>query len=232
MITLTVDGEPAPQGSKSVGRHGGVYEKSKKVKPWRDAIRAAAALQCEDTLAGPLSVEIDFLAATARKVTIGTGGNSNVIKRTAPKYPMTRPDLDKLTRSTLDGLMGGNVYADDGQVVELVALKRYATARREARRRDHRPDMGRTAMTGSLMFLQCVTIGGCVLAGMTLVAAMTAALVGELRRQPVTGWKPGGPHYLRTPTAAELTQTLAYPLPETVEAELRALARMVPDRPA
>ena len=54
MITLRVDGEPAPQGSKSVGRHGGVYEKSRKVKPWRDAIRAAT-LQAAAPVTGPVS---------------------------------------------------------------------------------------------------------------------------------------------------------------------------------
>ena len=48
-------------------------------------------------------------------------------------------------------------------------------------------------MTGSLMFLQCVTIGGCVLASMTLVAAMTAALVGEFGGSPLPGGSPAAP---------------------------------------
>jgi crossover junction endodeoxyribonuclease RusA len=132
MITLQVHGEPAPQGSKSVSRHGGVYEKSRKVKPWRDAIRAAALAadaaapgQDAGTLHGPIRVDITFLMARP-KGHYGTGRNAGQLRESAPVFPATRPDLDKLIRSTLDGLMLAGLYADDGQVVALTAVKEYA----------------------------------------------------------------------------------------------------------
>jgi crossover junction endodeoxyribonuclease RusA len=129
MITLEVHGEPAPQGSKSVGRHGGVYEKSRKVKPWRDAIVAAVLSQYGEppfgSGAAPVSVLIRFyLPRPAGHY--GTGRNAWKVKDGAPRYPATRPDIDKLARSTLDGLKQAGVYADDGQVVTLQVFKVYA----------------------------------------------------------------------------------------------------------
>ena len=125
MITLRVNGEPAPQGSKSVGRHGGVYEKSKKVKPWREAIRAAALAQGAPGADGPVTVEIVFLLPRPAGH-YRTGSNSHLLRDSSPPWPATRPDLDKLVRSTLDGLMLAGMYRDDGQVVNLAASKRYA----------------------------------------------------------------------------------------------------------
>jgi Holliday junction resolvase RusA-like endonuclease len=131
VITLRVDGEPAPQGSKSVGRHGGVYEKSKKVKPWRDAIRAAALARtgaaASAPVTGAVTVNITFwLPRPAGHYR--TGRNSHLLHYSAPRCPLTRPDLDKLVRSTLDGLKEAGIYGDDGQVVDLSAHKRYADA--------------------------------------------------------------------------------------------------------
>jgi crossover junction endodeoxyribonuclease RusA len=125
VITLQVHGEPAPQGSKSVSRHGGVYEKSRKVKPWRDAIRAAALQQGARPIAGPVEVAITFWLPRP-KGHYRTGRNSDRLRPAAPVRPATRPDLDKLTRSTLDGLASGCAYGDDGQVVELWVSKWYA----------------------------------------------------------------------------------------------------------
>ena len=127
MITIWVDGEPAPQGSKSVGRYGGVYEKSRKVKPWRDAIKAAALAQGQLALTGPLRVDIVFMLPRPA-MHYRTGRNAHLLRDTAPLRPATRPDLDKLIRSTLDGLTGAGVYSDDGQVVSLTARKEYADA--------------------------------------------------------------------------------------------------------
>jgi crossover junction endodeoxyribonuclease RusA len=127
VITLQVHGEPAPQGSKSVSRHGGVYEKSRKVKPWRDAIRAAALgrADLEGPLDGPLEVRIRFLLARP-KGHYGTGRNAHLLREPAPVWPAARPDLDKLARSTLDGLTLAGLYADDGQVVILAVSKEWA----------------------------------------------------------------------------------------------------------
>jgi Holliday junction resolvase RusA-like endonuclease len=42
-------------------------------------------------------------------------------------YPR-RPDLDKIARSTLDGLVMGDLLRDDAQVIRLAAAKAYSTA--------------------------------------------------------------------------------------------------------
>lgn len=131
MITLRVIGEPAPQGSKARGRNGGLYEMStKKLKPWRAAVRAAV-LQHAAPVAGPvwpsgaLTVEITFrLQRPAAHY--GTGRNAGVLKDWAPEHPETRPDSDKLLRSTLDALKIAGIYGDDGQVTDPLVHKRYA----------------------------------------------------------------------------------------------------------
>jgi crossover junction endodeoxyribonuclease RusA len=55
----------------------------------------------------------------------GTGRNAGIVRAGAPEFPATRPDLDKLARSTLDGLKSAGLYGDDGQVVILNVNKRY-----------------------------------------------------------------------------------------------------------
>jgi hypothetical protein len=49
--------------------------------------------------------------------------------KSAPKtkvtWPCKKPDLDKLLRSTCDGLKAGGAYADDAQVVEILRLGKF-----------------------------------------------------------------------------------------------------------
>jgi len=134
VIEIRVYGTPAPQGSKARGRHRGVYEMSKRVGPWRTAVAAAAReVRWQEIDSSPeisesggaLAVTIVFLMARPvshwrRTRTI------NELRADAPTRPATRPDLDKLVRSTLDGLKAGGAYADDGQVADLCAAKVYA----------------------------------------------------------------------------------------------------------
>ena len=130
MIRLEIFGEPAPQGSKRVYNGRIVEAGSKKLKPWRKAIADAAynLLSEEHSLiTGPLKVEVDFYLPRPSSI--------SQKKRALPIVP---PDIDKLCRSLLDGLNQGAdtgkvgdgvIYADDSQVVELVARKHYADDR-------------------------------------------------------------------------------------------------------
>ena len=138
-IEIIVLGTPAPQGSK----HGyavkakGAYtgkvaqvESSAKVKPWRMAVKYAAleALPTRDgsaILTGAVSLEVTFRLPRP-KGHYGTGRNAGTIKATAPRRPASRPDLDKLLRSTLDALGEAGVWLDDSQVVTVVGTKHYA----------------------------------------------------------------------------------------------------------
>jgi Holliday junction resolvase RusA-like endonuclease len=107
-------GTPAPQGSKSPkGRtktgHTIMVESSKKVTPWREAVKAAGegAGPCLD---GPLVVCMVFTVARPKS---------------APKritIPDRTPDLSKLARSTEDAITDVGLWADDARVAEYCRL--------------------------------------------------------------------------------------------------------------
>lgn len=112
--TMVVHGEPAPQGSKRHLGNGILTESSSRVKPWREAVKYACLDDRTTNRVGPLAVEITF---TVRK------------PRSAPKkkttWPTRRPDVDKLLRSTLDGIGEAGFWRDDSQVVEVTGRKVY-----------------------------------------------------------------------------------------------------------
>ena len=120
MLVITVRGSPAPQGSKSFkGIHGGhavLAESSKKVKPWRQDVKAAgeALMQGRPPLDGPLVVSMTF--------TVPKPISAPKTRRT---WPMRMPDLSKLVRSTEDALTDAGVWADDARVVRCTAAKVY-----------------------------------------------------------------------------------------------------------
>jgi len=123
-MTITVYGLPAPQGSKRAfvlkGTNRAVMvESSKNVKPWR------AAVQAEVLALFPMKERADPIlchGAVFLDVTF-TMPRPKSAKRDA--RPSTRPDLDKLLRSTKDALKTAGVYEDDGRVVSLIAAKVY-----------------------------------------------------------------------------------------------------------
>jgi Holliday junction resolvase RusA-like endonuclease len=129
-VVFTVHGSPAPQGSKKgfYNKHTGrvqMVESSKKVKPWRQAVVAQALDHVEGgPFTGALEVRLRFMMARP-KGHYGTGRNAGKVKESAPAYPAVMPDLDKLARSTLDGLGDAGVFTDDSRIVTLRLEKRY-----------------------------------------------------------------------------------------------------------
>jgi len=122
-MRVVVYGSPAPQGSKSfkgLANNGRAIlaESSKKVRPWRQDVKAAAeAIRCQlgaAVLDEPLRVRMTFtlpkpLSAPKRRTV----------------YPSKLPDLSKLVRSTEDALADAGIWRDDARVVYCVAGKRY-----------------------------------------------------------------------------------------------------------
>lgn len=121
MIELIVYGMPAPQGSKKfvgvtkTGR-GLLVESSKKVKPWRQDVLAAAirvreqfAAQCP--LDGPLLVSMVF--------TLPKPASAPKKRRT---WPDKKPDVSKLARSTEDAISDAGLWVDDARVVGYTRL--------------------------------------------------------------------------------------------------------------
>ena len=122
MTTFHVLGlSPAPQGSKRHVGGGRMIESSAKVKPWREAVRSEAIATGLAISAEPIYLHLLFRFRRPK----GHYDSKGQIKASAPQTPITRPDLDKLCRSTLDALTGV-LFADDSQVAFLVASKEYA----------------------------------------------------------------------------------------------------------
>lgn len=116
-VALVCYGMPAPQGSKKFlgltkeGR-GILAEHSKKVKPWREDVRAAALdamarYQLDKPLDGPLVARMVF--------TLPKPKSAPKRRRT---WPDRTPDLSKLIRSTEDALTSAGLWADDARAVE------------------------------------------------------------------------------------------------------------------
>ena len=134
---LFVPGKAAPQGSrKFMGRSntgkGIMVESSQRVRPWRDLI-VTMALDAVDQGApvyvGPVDVALDFTFDRPQHH-FGSGKNAGLLKVTAPVFPRTGGDLDKLCRAACDALgrkHGAGVIADDADIVRLEATKHFAT---------------------------------------------------------------------------------------------------------
>lgn len=135
MITVRVNGLPAPQGSKRHVGNGVMVESSAAVKPWREAIRAEVQRvvfplrPAEDNsrriASGPVIVTVTFWLPRPRGH-YGTGRNAGSLRPSAPARPHRKPDLDKLARAVLDAVVMGGAVGDDSQVVTIAASKWYA----------------------------------------------------------------------------------------------------------
>lgn len=117
-LELYVLGVPAPQGSKRHVGNGRMIEASKKVKPWREAVRRAVEQVIGGNpnyqpFGGPIRISVTFYVPKPL-----------TIRRLLPTVP---PDLDKLERGLLDALTIAGVWLDDAQVVEISSAKRYAS---------------------------------------------------------------------------------------------------------
>lgn len=128
-IVFDVDGIPAPGGSKSAFRHRStgrivvVDAGGKRTKDWRSAVAAAgrAAMEGREPLNPPLALTVLFRMPRPASHLNSKGK----LRRSSPIFPVARPDLTKLLRSTEDALTG-IAYADDATIVEQWVAKLYA----------------------------------------------------------------------------------------------------------
>ena len=137
-LSFHVEGDPAPQGSKRHVGHGILIESSKRVKPWRARVEAAARAAMQDSATrwksaplAPVTLHATFYICRP-KSHYGTGRNVGIVKATAPAHPTSRAvgDLDKLLRSTLDALTMAGAIRDDSDVVRVNAQKLWADSAR------------------------------------------------------------------------------------------------------
>lgn len=141
MITLVVYGTPAPKGSaramliagKARLVAGSSNANNTAQSRWSRAVRAQALDQPERYEDTPLEVTIEFRMPRPAGHR-GTGRNADKLKPHAPPMPSTKPDIDKLTRCTLDALVGTvsrgrmhyGIIDDDARIVVINARKVYA----------------------------------------------------------------------------------------------------------
>ncbi len=115
MIRFEVSAVPGPQGSKRHLGNGMMIESSKKVKPWRQAVKLAA-MQAKTAgfvpFSGPVAMKVTFYLRKPQRPK-------------HPLYPITYPDASKLLRSTEDALTEAGVWLDDALVVEHEVKKRF-----------------------------------------------------------------------------------------------------------
>ena len=134
-ITLRIFGLPAPQGSKKVrGYIRGraiLGESSDRVAPWRENVVWQSHKQYKgEPLEGPLQISITFwLPRPKDHYRTIDGELSNIIKPGKPTHTIasTQGDVDKLIRSTFDGLSaktGGCIAQDDKQFVKLKDIEK------------------------------------------------------------------------------------------------------------
>lgn len=114
-VSFFVAGTPVPQGSKVIARGGGKTwlrdVNTTALKGWRRAVALKADRGVE--FDAPVKVTLSFVLPRP--------------KRPRWDVPAVKPDIDKLARACLDGLVDGGLLYDDARVVELHVFERYVT---------------------------------------------------------------------------------------------------------
>jgi Holliday junction resolvase RusA-like endonuclease len=137
-VSFDVIGVPSPQGSKKAfviaGKARLVESAGAKNKAWRTAVSEMArmtmfALQYEPSPAHPVTGPVpakeplqQFVGPTHLEVRFRLPRPSSRPKKWHG-WSITQPDLDKLLRSTLDGLKDGGLIRDDSIICSIGATK-------------------------------------------------------------------------------------------------------------
>ena len=110
MIEFRVNGLPVPQGSMKVINGKVLHSQGSALAVWRSTIGWEATLAGCKPEEGAMKLTLLFVMPRPK-----------TIKRPSPSVA---PDLDKLTRAAMDALTAV-AYKDDGQVIEIHAMKIY-----------------------------------------------------------------------------------------------------------
>lgn len=126
VFTFEAYGIPAPQGSKKafvVNGRAAITEDSKANAPWRNTVTLAAiaAKQADpefEVFTGAVWLELMFWMPRPKGA-----------PKTIDVIPITKPDSDKVQRSTYDAITAAGIWKDDNLVAAVNAVKRYAITR-------------------------------------------------------------------------------------------------------
>lgn len=126
-IEIRVAHTPAPQGSKvgfvrAGGKGAGTREANKHTEPYRQAVRNACEIVLEQAsdrtqggvgpLDGPLEAHCVFTMPKPKSA-----------PKTRTTWPSTKPDIDKLLRSSFDAMTQSGLIQDDARIVKVLAEK-------------------------------------------------------------------------------------------------------------
>lgn len=127
-----VEGAAVPQGSwvafasKTTGFAMAKPSNEKALNAWRDHVagtaRRALPSWLDQPLDAPCFVSLIFVRARNDSDYLADGVS---LRKGAPVFPATAPDIDKLTRAMLDALTGV-AFVNDSRVVSCMAIKRFA----------------------------------------------------------------------------------------------------------
>lgn len=129
-----VPGVPVPQGSHVGNGRGGVRAvNAAALDAWRKAVAVVAVREMPGAVA-PADTAVDLTCVfrlPRPKSHYGTGRNAGVLRASAPAFPTRQgtKDADKLARAVGDALTMAGVWADDAQVCDLRAAKRWEADR-------------------------------------------------------------------------------------------------------
>jgi Holliday junction resolvase RusA-like endonuclease len=119
MLSFFISGEPAPQGSKTAKCINGkaiMWESSPKLKVWRQLVHI-------QTLN---FIKVNKIEKYCEQIAVDLVFHLPRPKSVNRLRPSVKPDLDKLIRSTCDGLKTGGLFQDDALIIEIHAEKYYA----------------------------------------------------------------------------------------------------------
>jgi crossover junction endodeoxyribonuclease RusA len=112
VIKFSVEGTPIQQGSMRYIGHGRmIHNKAVELAAWRANIASAAKLAGCTPILDPIAITMRFRVKRPKSVNRA--------------HPTVAPDLDKYIRGVNDGLTGV-AFADDSQVIKIIASKEYA----------------------------------------------------------------------------------------------------------
>jgi Holliday junction resolvase RusA-like endonuclease len=130
ILDVWIPGTPEPQGSLKafvIGGKARLTSTNKRLKSWRsDVCDAIAKAPIPDDRVsrydGPVYVTLNFWFDRPK----GHFGSRGNVLPSAPRGHVTRPDIDKLIRATLDAITLAQVWKDDSQVADIEAHKRFS----------------------------------------------------------------------------------------------------------
>jgi hypothetical protein len=119
MLLIRPYGRPAPEGSHDVGRAGQVLHQSPYLAAWRAQVKLACFESYRAWGIDPKRLPLFPAGVPVRFREIVIIVHPDSCRAVGTDEPLGPPDLDKLIRSTIDGLADGRLFANDSQVVGL-----------------------------------------------------------------------------------------------------------------